>query len=78
MIEGVKCSTGYKRMGSRAQMQGLEGREPQQPSGGSYVFVSVCAYVCGVGLQKWSHSIHTVLYTTFLTLCIMKDCSKCY
>ena len=39
-------------MGSRAQAQGLEGREPLQPSGRAYAFVSVCVCVCGVGLQK--------------------------
>lgn len=63
-------------MGSRGQVEGLEGRESQQASGKFYVFIRVCVYVRGVGLQKWSHSIHIVWYPTFLTLCIMKDCSK--
>ena len=39
-------------MGSRAQVQGLEGRELLQPSGRAYAFVRVCVYVYGVGLQK--------------------------
>ena len=67
-------------MGSRAQAQGLEGREPLQPSGRAYAFVSVCVCVCVCvewACKKRSHSVHLVLYPTFLTLCIIKDCVKC-
>lgn len=78
MTEGVKCSKWYKRMGSRTEVEGMEGREAQQHSGKFCIFVSVYSYVSGVGLQKWSHSIHIVSYPAFLTLYIMKGCSKFY
>jgi len=82
MTEGVKCSKKVEEDGIQSSSARVGGKKPLQPRGRAYAFVCVCVCVCVCvyvewACKKWSHSVHLVLYPTFLTFCIIKDCVKC-